>query len=104
MNAIKSDVIALATKELASANEKFPQFRSAHEGYAVILEEAWETEDAVCDMRKHLDAMWSRVRDNNATSARAALLRQAAINTACEAIQVAAMAQKFIEMEASKCD
>lgn len=104
MNVVKKDVQALVAKELAAANEKFPQFRSAHEGYAVILEEACETEEAVCEIRKHVDAMWSRVRDNNATSARAALLRQAAINVACEAIQVAAMAQKFIEMEASKCD
>ena len=39
MNVIENDVRALVDKELTAANERFPQFRSQHEGYAVILEE-----------------------------------------------------------------
>ena len=42
MNAIENDVRALVDKELDAANERFPQFHSAHEGYAVILEEVEE--------------------------------------------------------------
>ena len=36
MNAVENDVRVLVGKELAAANERFPQFHSAHEGYAVI--------------------------------------------------------------------
>ena len=39
MNAEKSDVEKLVQKELESANQKFPMFRSDHEGAAVIYEE-----------------------------------------------------------------
>lgn len=44
MNVIENDVRALVDKELTAANERFPQFHSAHEGYAVILEEVEECE------------------------------------------------------------
>lgn len=36
MNVIENDVRALVDKELTAANERFPQFHSAHEGYASI--------------------------------------------------------------------
>lgn len=39
MDVVRKDVEALVQKELDAANEKFPLFHSAHEGYAVILEE-----------------------------------------------------------------
>ena len=32
MNAVENDGRALVDKELAAANERFPQFHSAHEG------------------------------------------------------------------------
>lgn len=32
MNVIENDVRALVDKELTAANERFPQFHSAHEG------------------------------------------------------------------------
>ncbi len=61
--------------ELASAQKKFPAFNSAHEGYAVILEE--------------LDELWDEVRTNQATSGRDERMAK-------EAIQVAAMALRFV--------
>ena len=39
MKEIRSDVEKLVQKELESANQRFPMFRSDHEGYAVIKEE-----------------------------------------------------------------
>lgn len=45
MNVIENDVRALVDKELTAANERFPQFRSQHEGYAVILEEFDEAKE-----------------------------------------------------------
>jgi hypothetical protein len=61
--------------ELAKAQRKFPPFNSAHEGWAIIKEE--------------LDELWEVVRQNQATPGRAERLKQ-------EAIQVAAMAMRFI--------
>ena len=37
MNAVKSDVEKLVQKELVSANQRFPMFRSDHEGAAAVL-------------------------------------------------------------------
>jgi len=56
--------------ELTRAQSLFPAFHSAHEGYAVLLEEVEE--------------LWFEVRHNNPPGARQ------------EAIQVAAMALRFI--------
>jgi hypothetical protein len=57
-------------EELRRARSKFPSFKSQHEGYAVILEE--------------LDELWDDVKQNKRLHARK------------EAIQVAAMALRFI--------
>lgn len=68
LDSIKFDV----EKELGTAFKKFKPFNSPHEGYAVILEE--------------LDELWDEVKTNpqNMDLVRA------------EAIQVAAMAIRFI--------
>lgn len=58
-------------KELSAARAKFAPFHSGHEGYAVLKEE--------------MDELWEAVRKNDIRSARR------------EAIQVAAMAVRFIE-------
>ena len=42
MNAVETHVRNLVEIELAAANERFPPFHSAHEGWAVILEEVDE--------------------------------------------------------------
>ena len=47
MNTIKSDVEKLVQKELESANQRFPMFRSDHEGAAVIFEEIEETKNSL---------------------------------------------------------
>ena len=44
MNAVETHIRNLVEIELSAANERFPQFHSAHEGYAVILEEVEECE------------------------------------------------------------
>lgn len=75
----QEEQIALAMKkvegELRSAMIKFPKpFNSEHEGYGVLLEE--------------MDELWDEVKDNKAEGSRE---RQHE-----EAIQVAAMAIKYI--------
>jgi hypothetical protein len=63
-------VLDIVSSEVARASSKYPAFNSAHEGYAVLLEE--------------VDELWDEVKADN-------------IDLACaEAIQVAAMAVRFI--------
>lgn len=61
-------------RELAAAKAKFPAMRSAHEGYAILLEE--------------VDELWEEVRKKQPQDKQA--MRK-------EAIQVAAMALRFAE-------
>lgn len=62
--------------ELKHARVKFPRFNSAHEGFAVLKEE--------------VDELWDEVRVNQSDPHRKERMR-------AEAIQVAAMALRFIE-------
>ena len=70
----QNKAIELVVKELNTANEKFPLFNSPHEGYAVLLEE--------------VDELWDEIKGDKAPLAK---VRQKE-----EAIQVAAMALKFL--------
>ena len=102
MNAIENDVRALVDKELAAANERFPQFHSAHEGYAVILEEFEEVKEQMAAGERFLGYMWDRIRHDSPAKNASDNLMLFAIGAACEAIQVAAMCQKFLDMEGAK--
>lgn len=100
MNAVKQDVEKLVQKELESANQRFPMFRSDHEGAAVILEEIEETHSEMLDMELNYKSLWQTIKENFInTASYAELIFDDAINLACEAIQVAAMAQKFIDSQ-----
>lgn len=60
MNAIENQVRELVAVELSAANERFPQFHSVHEGYAVILEEAEELKEEVEKTDSYLAFAWGR--------------------------------------------
>lgn len=98
MNAIEEDVKRLVGKELESANKRFPAFRSEHEGWAVLHEEADELE-AESDkiLMLVLDEMWESVKSNTGTREYAREIQSRAVSAACEAIQVAAMARKYLD-------
>lgn len=101
MNAVKNDVEKLVEKELATANKKFPQFHSKHEGYAVILEEVEEAAREIDWIKADTEDLWDCVKHNSdATVVDNIVIRmlESAINAACEAIQVAAMCDKFLEI------
>lgn len=66
--------IELVKNELELANNKFPLFNSPHEGYAVIKEE--------------LDELWHEIKNDKHPMSKS--------NQKDEAIQVAAMAIKFL--------
>lgn len=73
MSTAAEDAIGDATFELEQAMEKWPEFNSAHEGYAVLLEE--------------VDELWAHVKTNQKRRDIDAMRH--------EAIQVAAMALRF---------
>lgn len=100
MNAVENDVRVLVGKELAAANERFPQFHSAHEGYAVIQEEVDELKEDMDRINCRITSLRARVRFNSSCEEIVLRIYEDAINAACEAIQVAAMCKKFLEMEA----
>lgn len=102
MNAIENDVRALVDKELAVANERFPQFHSQHEGYAVIREEFEEMKEQMEAAEIFLRHMWNDVKANNPAKVSAETMMDISVDAACEAIQVAAMCQKFLEMNNGK--
>ena len=102
MNVVENDIRALVDKELAAANKRFPQFHSAHEGYAVIQEEADELKEATDKVIGRMVSLWSRVKYGNDPERLLQMISEDAVNAACEAIQVAAMCKKFLEMEGKK--
>lgn len=102
MNAVETHVRNLIEIELASANERFPQFHSAHEGWAVIKEEVEEAEEELAKMKIYLAGAWGNITSDVQANSDIESLKQRAINVACEAIQVAAMCQKFLEMEGNQ--
>ena len=99
MNAIENQVRELVAVELEAANERFPQFHSAHEGYAVIREEFEEMKEQMEAAEIFLRYMWNDVKANNPAKVSAETMMDISVDAACEAIQVAAMCKKFLEME-----
>ena len=91
----------LIANELDLAAEKHgATFASMHEGAAVLAEEAQEAnEEAELIHRMFFDRLWADVRADNSKSARehAEDIASHAEMLACEAIQVAAMALKFVD-------
>ena len=98
MNVVSKDVERLVEKELASANERFPQFHSEHEGWAVMQEEAEELREECDSIEMAMEQIWHRIRDGIPTAQYVPPVEQYAVAAACEAIQVAAMARKYLDM------
>ena len=101
MNSVKEDVEKLVQKELESANQRFPMFRSDHEGAAVICEEIEEVESELSGVRRMFAGAWYSIKHDEGIKSCSYIskLKNRATNLACEAIQVAAMAQKFIDSQ-----
>lgn len=103
MKKLLANLEPVIAKELVEANDNYPQFASRHEGMAVIEEEVWEAKDAFVS----LDAQFNTFRYNVFTdeyeiiSEDVQLMREHAVNLACEAIQVAAMCDKWTMGEGS---
>lgn len=99
MDVVRKDVELLVQKELESANKKFQMFRSRHEGCAVIVEEIQEAEIEFKMLNDAFKSVWNLTKEDSYDSVEILRLRNTAVSLAVEAIQVAAMAQKFIDSE-----
>lgn len=75
------------------------RFNSAHEGYAVIKEEVEETAEEAERLKTQLEILWIYIRQDKHTNAldMARKMYDTALAAAYEAVQVAAMAQKYLQ-------
>ena len=91
-------VDALVNDEYEMAAEEHGKvFASMHEGFSVMQEELEEAVEEVTEVGKASHCLWDDVKtdDKDAAVMSAKEVESYAINVACEAIQVAAMAHKF---------
>lgn len=93
----REEIARLVDEELARANEIYPPFRSAHEGYAVIFEEVEEMMAEIERASAFIDIMWKRIKvdDGNGVLKASNDAYNIMIYAIAEAIQVAAMLKKM---------
>jgi FMN phosphatase YigB (HAD superfamily) len=101
MKQVLEAVEKLSVEELARANESFPQFHSAHEGYAMLLEEVEELNAEMVQVNEGVKIVWVFIKGNFPQAEQLKRLKEVALHAAAEAIQVAAMCQKFAAIESS---
>jgi len=102
MKQLVESVKLLVDGELICANKKFPMFNSTHEGYAIIKEEIEETQYELEQINKVVARSWYYIKQNGNVIDEMVAIKQCAINLAAESIQIAAMAQKFIDSKVIK--
>lgn len=97
---IVNGVSALVTNEKERAGKEYGKFfHTAHEGYAIMKEEVEEANHDMSGCERLINDLWECVKkNNNGTAVMAAreIYRRASF-LAMESVQVAAMAEKFIE-------
>lgn len=95
MKALIKEVEKATENELNRANEKFPLFNSACEGWAVIQKELNEFDIRMKAMVIALDGFTEDVFGSKDTTNIVRMIKERATHAAAELIQVAAMCEKF---------
>lgn len=97
MKELRSSIVKAELCEYDRANAEHDFFSSNHEGYSVLLEEFDELIDECTEIREFLSCIWGKIKVDELDIKRICeKLEFRAINAACEATQVAAMARKMI--------
>lgn len=91
------EVQALFDKELKKANKENPQFHSAHEGYAVLLEEVEEVKKEMDGLDLYTGFIWNDVKNGGCLRGDLKWTKKYASLLIREAIQVGAMCDKFLD-------
>ena len=90
----------LIQNELDTAREYYGEtFASMHEGAAVLKEEIEEADHEMIEANGFYKLVWDAVKEDDEKEARAMAeeIASRAERLACEAIQIAAMALKFVD-------
>ena len=84
--------------ELRNIVKKYgPTYHSEHEGFAVLMEECQEAAESDKDMQHSLEKLWTSIRENNLSNFELSQVYNFAICLAEEAVQVAAVCERFME-------
>ncbi len=93
---MREEIKKLIAQEKQRANEIHGDFNSPHEGYAVLLEEYEEAADELRKLECHIADLWRSVKHDEIISlSNFSYLERIANNFILEAIQVAAMVEKY---------
>ena len=97
---MRESIEKLIAEELQKANTKFPPFASRHEGAAVIREGIDESEQELHGLMTHHGLFWHYIKVKGEPGEMHDLvkMRERAIRLAEEAIQVAAMCDKYMPL------
>ena len=91
--------------ELKNIVQKYgATYNSEHEAYAVLLEEAQEAGEAAGFLETKLEDVWNTIRNNDITSVgnKVGEVREWALALAEEAVQCAAVCERFLETVKTK--
>ena len=72
-------------------------YNSGHEAYAILKEEVEETEDAIKGLKDKLELIWSGLKVNILGHTAIYEAKEFALGVAEEAVQCAAVCEKFLE-------
>ena len=98
MITVQPKINLLVQWEYEAAKRDHAPLASAHEWYALMLEEVQETEEALQRVKDLLAESWAAIRANDAMpDLPLAELISAAAHTAGEAIQVAALGHRMVD-------
>ena len=102
MKELQRDIEYLVSEELTRANKKNPLFHSDHEALGVIDEEVRETIDEAASMVTKFTGFRTAVHKDGSKKLKGgaiASIKEAAVRCACEAVQVAAMCDKWVQSQ-----
>lgn len=101
MNVVSDKVEALVRLEYEADCKDHGPLASLHEGYAVLLEELQETQESLDAAKVRIADAWKSIRADNPQSVWPEISLAYALSAccACEAIQVAAVCKRIMDLK-----